>query len=257
MAAVGYCGDAALLDLVNAAPEVKQQALPFLRINFIGSIGMLLFFMVSAAMRAAGDARTPLRLGLTMTVLNVMLNVLLIRGFGPIPALGHGRLGAGNVHRLRRRQPVRAVAPVPGRLRDSFFASHGLAARLGDYPGALPLWPAHRRPGHRDEHRRRADAAVHGIARAERGRAGGVRDRLHRAVFDDHVDVGGLDGCGGDDRRPESGRRPPRAGHSGVYHAARIGISVAAVVGLMFVAFPHALLGIFGATEPDVATIGE
>ena len=68
------------------------------------SIGMLLFFMLSAALRAAGDARTPLRLGVTMTVLNVILNVLLIRGFGPIPALGHGRLGAGHVDRLRRRQ---------------------------------------------------------------------------------------------------------------------------------------------------------
>src|SRR5688500_4396538 len=88
MGAVGYFSAPYLLDLVNAAPEVKAQALPFLRINFVFSIGMLLFFMLSAALRAAGDSRTPLRLGLSMTVLNVILNVILIRGFGPIPALG-------------------------------------------------------------------------------------------------------------------------------------------------------------------------
>ena len=88
LAPLGYFATPALLDLVNAAPEVKAQALPFLRINFAFSIGMLLFFMLTSALRAAGDARTPLRLGLTMTVLNVVLNVILIRGLGPIPSLG-------------------------------------------------------------------------------------------------------------------------------------------------------------------------
>ena len=88
LGAIGYFSTPALLDLVNAAPDVKAQALPFLRINFAFSIGMLLFFMLSAALRAAGDARTPLRLGLTMTVLNVVLNIILIRGLRPIPAFG-------------------------------------------------------------------------------------------------------------------------------------------------------------------------
>ena len=67
---------------MNAAPEVRAQALPFLRINFVFSIGMLLFFMLSAALRAAGDAKTPLRLGVTMTVLNLVFNLLLIPKFG-------------------------------------------------------------------------------------------------------------------------------------------------------------------------------
>jgi Na+-driven multidrug efflux pump len=49
----------------------------------------------------------------------------------------------------------------------------------------------------------------------------------------------------------------PERAIAGVHHASRIGIMVAAVVGLMFIAFPHALLGFFGATEPDVAMLGE
>jgi len=49
---------------------------------------MMVFFMLGGALRSAGDARTPLRLGIWMTVLNLVLNVILIRGLGPIPAFG-------------------------------------------------------------------------------------------------------------------------------------------------------------------------
>jgi len=88
MAPIGYFASPALLDFVNAAPAVKAEALPFLRTMFLFSSGMLVFFMLSGALRSAGDARTPMILGVTMTVLNVVLNVILIRGLGPIPAFG-------------------------------------------------------------------------------------------------------------------------------------------------------------------------
>src|SRR5688572_29718113 len=82
-APLGYFLSPALLDLVNAAPEVQEQALPFLRIMFGFSSGMLIFFMLGGALRSAGDARTPLMLGVTVTVLNILFNVVLIRGLGP------------------------------------------------------------------------------------------------------------------------------------------------------------------------------
>lgn len=88
MAPIGYFSAPWLLDLVNAAPEVKQEALPFLRIMFVASGGMLVFYMLSGALRSAGDARTPMVLGIALTVLNLVLNVVLIRGLGPIPAFG-------------------------------------------------------------------------------------------------------------------------------------------------------------------------
>jgi len=69
MAAAGYFAAPALLDVVKAAPEVQREALPFLRTMFLGIVGLMLFFMLSGAFRAAGDPRTPLRLGVTMTVL--------------------------------------------------------------------------------------------------------------------------------------------------------------------------------------------
>ena len=53
--------------------------------------------MLGGAFRAAGDAQTPLRLGLAVTVLNAVLNVVLIRGLGPIPALGTTGAAIGTV----------------------------------------------------------------------------------------------------------------------------------------------------------------
>src|SRR5918911_513822 len=88
IAPVGYFISPWLLDFVNAAPAVRDQALPFIRIMFLYSGGMMLFFMLGIALRSAGDARTPMILGVAMTVLNAALNVILIRGLGPIPAFG-------------------------------------------------------------------------------------------------------------------------------------------------------------------------
>jgi putative MATE family efflux protein len=88
LAPLGYVLAPTLLNMINAAPEVQVEALPYLRVNFVFSIGMLIFFMMSGALRAAGDARTPMQLGIVMTVLNIVLNIVLIGGLGPIPAFG-------------------------------------------------------------------------------------------------------------------------------------------------------------------------
>ncbi|HUF28596.1 MAG TPA: MATE family efflux transporter [Gemmatimonadaceae bacterium] len=97
LAPLGYVLSPWLLGLVNAAPEVQAEALPYLRIMFVFSSGMLVFFMLGGALRSAGDARTPLRLGVIVTVLNIVLNVILIRGLGPIPAFGTAGAAMGTV----------------------------------------------------------------------------------------------------------------------------------------------------------------
>jgi Na+-driven multidrug efflux pump len=51
-------------------------------------MGMLVFFMLGGALRSTGDARTPMVLGIVMTILNIVFNVVLIRGLGAIPAFG-------------------------------------------------------------------------------------------------------------------------------------------------------------------------
>jgi putative MATE family efflux protein len=88
MAPIGWFVSPILLDLVNATAEVQAEALPYLRTMFVFSFGMLMFFMLGGALRSAGDAQTPLRLGVVLTLLNIGLNVIFIRGLGPIPAFG-------------------------------------------------------------------------------------------------------------------------------------------------------------------------
>lgn len=97
LAPAGYLLTPGLLDLVNATPGVQAHALPYLRIMFVFSWGMLLFFMLGGALRSAGDARTPMRFGIAVTLLNLVFNVILIPGLGPIPALGTSGAAIGTV----------------------------------------------------------------------------------------------------------------------------------------------------------------
>ena len=257
MAAVGYFASPRLLDLVNAAPEVKQLALPFLRISFIGSIGMLFFFMLTAAMRAAGDARTPLRLGVTMTILNVLLNILLIRGFGPIPALGTAGSALGTAiasaavsvyalwHLFKGDCVIKFSRHMDWRpdwviIRSLFrfglpTGVQGIAMNIG---GVLLL---------------RFIGSLEQSAAAQAAYAIGYTELFSMITW---TSVG-LMGAAATIAGQNLGAGHPERAIAGVHHASRIGLIVAAVVGLAFVAFPHALLGIFGATEPDVATLGE
>lgn len=88
IAPIGYFASPLLLNLVNAEAGVQAEALPYLRIMFLFSIGMMLYFMLSGALRSAGDAKTGMVLGIVMTVLNIIFNITLISGFGPIPSFG-------------------------------------------------------------------------------------------------------------------------------------------------------------------------
>ena len=97
LAPLGYYLAPSLLNLINAAPEVQIEALPYIRIMFVFSFGMLMFFLFSGALRAAGDVKTPMRLGIVMTALNVVLSIVLIRGLGPIPAFGTRGAAMGTV----------------------------------------------------------------------------------------------------------------------------------------------------------------
>ena len=257
LAPFGYFAAPRLLDLVNAAPEVKALALPFLRINFTFSIGMLMFFMISSALRAAGDARTPLRLGLTMTVLNVVLNVILIRGLGPIPALGTTGSAMGTViassavsmyalyHLFRGDSVIRfsrhsSWRPDWATIRAlfRFGLPTGVQGIAMNVAGVLLL---------------RFIGALEQSAAAQAAYAIGYTELFSLITW---TSVG-LMGASATIAGQNLGAGHPERAVQGVNAASRIGLSVAAVVGLLFVAFPQPLLAIFGATDADVAPIGE
>ena len=88
LAPLGYFLAPSLLNLFVATSEVHAEALAYLRIRVVFSVGLVLFFVLSDGLRAVGSVRTPLVFGVATTALNVLLNYLLITGAGPLPALG-------------------------------------------------------------------------------------------------------------------------------------------------------------------------
>jgi putative MATE family efflux protein len=257
MGAIGYVLAPSLLDLVNAAPEVKEQALPFLRINFVCSLGMLMFFMLSAALRAAGDARTPLRLGVSMTVLNIVFNIILIRGLGPIPALGTAGSALGTsiasglvslyaIYHLFRGDCVIQFSRQADWRPDwtiirslfKFGLPTGVQGIAMNIAGVMLL---------------RFIGSLEQSAAAQAAYTIGYTELFSMITW---TSVG-LMGAAATIAGQNLGAGHPERASQGVNTAARIGVMVAAVVGLMFVAVPHALLGIFGAQTGEVAEMGE
>ena len=77
-----------LLGLLGAQAEVVTQALPFFQVVGAASVLISLLTVFGTMLRATGDARTPLMVNSLVNVLNVGLDMILIFGLGPIPALG-------------------------------------------------------------------------------------------------------------------------------------------------------------------------
>lgn len=256
MGPVGYFLAPYLLELVNASGEVQRLALPFLRINFAMSFGMLSFFMLTSALRAAGDSRTPLRLGVTMTILNVILNLIFIPGLGPIPALGTAGSALGTAIASSTVSAYALYQLFKGRL--VFKVSRHMDWR--------PDWIIIR-----SLFRFGLPTGVQGIAMNVAGvlMLRYIGSLEQSAAAQAAFTIGytelfsmitwtsvGLMGAAATIAGQNLGAGHPERAMQGVHAASRIGLGVAAIVGLLFVAIPQTLLGAFGATEAAVATLG-
>lgn len=78
-----------ILCLMNVPPEIMPLAVRYLRIIFVGFLFTFQYNILSAALRSVGDSRTPVIFLALASVLNGMLDVLLIAG------MGWGVAGAG------------------------------------------------------------------------------------------------------------------------------------------------------------------
>jgi putative MATE family efflux protein len=256
MAPVGLFLAPTLLDLVNAAPEVKVQALPFLRIMFTFSTGMLVYFMLSGALRSAGDARTPMILGVTMTVLNIILNVILIRGLGPIPEFGTAGAAMGTVTATGIIATYALIKLWKGGWVVSFPRGIGWGP---DFTIIRSLF------------RFGLPTGIQGIAM----NVGGVlmlsfigslaQSAVAQAVFTVSYSElfslitwtsMGLMGAASAMSGQNLGAGNPERAVKAVHFAARIGVAAAAFIGLLFFFFPRQLLAIFGLHEPAVIELG-
>jgi putative MATE family efflux protein len=256
MAPLGYVLAPTLLKLVNAAPAVQAEALPFLRIMFMGSVGMLIFFMLGGALRSAGDARTPMVLGIVMTVLNLVFNIVLIRGLGPIPALGtkgsalgtalaSGLVGAYSIWKLWSGGWVvsfprkHGFAPDWDIIRALFrfglpTGIQGIAMNVG---GVLML------------------SFIGSLAQSAAAQAAFAVSYSQLFSFITWTSVG-LMGAAAAVAGQNLGAGQPDRADEAVHVAARFGFLLAASLGLVFFFFPRQLLGMFDMRDPVVVDIG-
>ena len=134
LAPLGYVLSPWLLDLVNATPAVKAEALPYLRIMFLFSFGMMTFFMMSGALRArrrrphsAAPRRRPHRAQHRAE-----------RDPHPRarahPAPRHGGGGLGTVLAGGSSGRGHARRPLPRPMGRGLPPGHGLEARYGHHP---------------------------------------------------------------------------------------------------------------------------
>ncbi len=256
IAPIGYFLSPILLDLVNASPEVKVQALPFLRISFVFSSGMLMFFMLGGALRSAGDAKTPMRLGIALTILNIVFNVILIRGLGPIPgygtrgaamgtALASGLVGVYAFYKLWNGGWVisfprgQGYAPDWGIIRSLFrfglpTGIQGIAMNVG---GVIML------------------AFIGSLAHSASAQAAYAVSYSQLFSLITWTSVG-LMGAAAAVAGQNLGAGQPDRAMAGVHVAARIGFAGALCFGVCFFFIPEQLLAIFGLSDPSVVSIG-
>jgi len=77
-----------LLDLLGADEEVLPLGLAYLRVSFVGLFTLILVFAINALLRGAGDARLAMIVLFLATVVTVVVEPLLVFGWGPLPKLG-------------------------------------------------------------------------------------------------------------------------------------------------------------------------
>jgi putative MATE family efflux protein len=256
LAPLGYVLSPKLLEIVNATPAVRAEALPFLRTMFVFSIGMLMFFMLGGALRAAGDARTPLRLGIAMTVLNFVLNVVLISGAGPVPAFGTKGAAMGTAIASISVSAVGLWLLMTGRLVVHF--ERGMSLRP-DFTIIRALF------------RFGLPAGIQGVAmnvagvlllrfigslpesaEAQAAYAVGYSELFSLITW---TSVGLMGAAAAIAGQNLGAGKPERSAHA-VHIAARFGLGVAATVGALFLLIPDQLLGIFGLSDPTVVRLG-
>jgi putative MATE family efflux protein len=256
LAPIGYVLAPALLDLVHATPAVRAEALPYLRTLFLFGVGMLLFYMIGGALRAAGDARTPLRLGIWMTVMNVIFNTVLITGLGPFPALG--TLGAAigtalaswivsatGIWMLLSNRAVIHFAPGMGWAPDwrilrqlfRFGLPAGVQGVAMNVAGVLLL---------------RFIGSLEHSAEAQAAYAVGYTELFSLITWTSVGLMGAAAAVAGQNLGAGKPERTMRA----VHVAARFGLLGAAIIGTIFVLIPEYLLAFFGLEDRIVVGLG-
>ncbi|HND33292.1 MAG TPA: MATE family efflux transporter, partial [Myxococcota bacterium] len=122
-----------VFSMLGATAEVQVEALAYFRLRVLAAPVILLAMGLTAWFEGRGDTRTPMRVNVAANILAIVLDYVMVVGFGPIPSLGiRGAAWAGIIASsfasvvllfsawpvLRRRawRPVRALLEEGTRL---------------------------------------------------------------------------------------------------------------------------------------------
>jgi putative MATE family efflux protein len=217
---------------------------------------MMMFFMMSGALRAAGDAQTTLRMGVAMTILNITFNIILIGGLGPVPAMGTAGAAIGT---------AMASCLASGTVIWMMFNGK-LVIRFHQGMAVKPDWKIIR-----ELFRFGLPTGVQGIAMNIAGvmMLGFIGSLQYSAEAQAAYAVSytelfslitwtsvGLMGATAAVTGQNLGAGKPDRAASVPRVAARIGLTVAAIVGLLFITIPGQLLGVFALTDPIGGALG-
>jgi putative MATE family efflux protein len=220
------------------------------------SFGMMVYFLTSGALRAAGDAKTPMILGLVMTVLNVIFNIIFIRGFAFIPSMGvmgsavgfclaTGLIGIYSIYKLWGGDWVVTIRNPSGYAPDWKIIRRlfkyglpagfqGIAMNIGgvlllSFIGSLT--------------ESAAAQAAYAVSYAQ----------LFSLVTWTSV---GLMGAAATVAGQNLGAQQPERARQAVHIAAKFAFAGATVLGIFYFFFPRELLGFFGMHDPVALEIG-
>lgn len=148
----GLVGTPWLVRVFGASDAVAELAATYLRIAVVGTTPLLVLLAATGVLRGLQDTRTPLAAAVIGNVLNVILNLALVYGAGPVPALGLPGSALGSVLaqvatagilvavviRAARRHHARLRPDLPG-IRAAAHAGVALVVRTLTLRAALLL----------------------------------------------------------------------------------------------------------------------
>lgn len=248
-AAAVIIGGQALYHLMGVSGGALSAALAYSNIVFAGSPLIWVVAMLSAALRGAGDAKTPARITLAGAVILLPLSPALIFGWGPLPAFGVAGAGMAVfvyyilatlflVRGMRSSQSVisLSIAPLNARLFKDILGV-GLLSAIGTVQINLTVTVV---------------TATVGLFGADAIAGYGIASRL------DYIQIPLLFGLGtavmamvGTNLGAGQIQRAQRIAWIG----AAIAFAFTETIGLSVAAFPHIWLGIFS-DDPQVLAAG-
>ena len=88
LALIGYIFVPPLMGFLKASESIMEYSVSYFRISMIGFPFMFYYFLIAALLRGIGDTVRPLIFLAIASVLNIILDPLMIAGIGPFPKMG-------------------------------------------------------------------------------------------------------------------------------------------------------------------------